>query len=85
MGVSLAPQRWQEWKEAHARQPITFNTFFTPADGVVAVEEAWAKQFSFGPILLTEVPISMAAPVEVAMAHPVTKAQLVWLHSSVWN
>ena len=67
MGVSLPTQQWQAWKAAHPHCPTTLKAFFTPADGVLAVEEAWATKFPFGPIVLSDVPIAEAAPVDAAL------------------
>jgi hypothetical protein len=67
MGVSLPAQQWQAWKAAHPHWPTTLKAFFTPADGLVAVEEAWATKFPFGPIVLSDVPIAEAAPVNAAL------------------
>src|ERR1041384_5366408 len=67
MGVMLTSPQWQVWKAAHPHQPLTLKAHFTPADGIVVVEEAWATQFSFGPLVLADIPMSVASPVDVAL------------------
>lgn len=64
-GVCLIPQQWQVWKTAHPQCPMTLTTFFTPADGLVVVKEAWATQISLGPLVFADVPLAQAAPVDV--------------------
>jgi hypothetical protein len=65
-GVTISPQRWSEWKAAHARQPRTIDSYYMPGAGIVVKEEAWAGEFNFGPLLLTDVPIMEANQVELS-------------------
>jgi hypothetical protein len=66
-GLSLSPERWKEWKEGHPDGAITFNIFYMPAEGVVAMEEAWADRFSAGSLLLTDVPVGQATRTEILL------------------
>ncbi len=58
MGIALSHQMWQTWKAAHPHQPMTLNSYYTLAEGLVATEEAWADRFRFGSLELTDVPIT---------------------------
>lgn len=57
-GVALPPREWHQWKEAHPHKPMTFEAFYTPGDGFVVREEAWANQISIGSFVMTGVPIT---------------------------
>ena len=69
-GIALAPQKWAEWKTAHPLRPQTLTAFFTPGSGIVVAEEAWAEQLLLGPLILTDVPVSEAAPTQAAFGSP---------------
>jgi hypothetical protein len=75
-GVALAPQRWQRWSVAHPHQPMTVNSFFTLGDNIVVNEEAWAERISFGPLVLTDVPVMEAPPYWVASGGPRSEGSL---------
>ena len=75
-GIALAPQKWSEWKTAHPLRPLTLNAFFMPGCGIVVAEEAWAEQLSFGPLILTDVPVSEASPTQAALGSPQFAATL---------
>jgi hypothetical protein len=62
MGVGLSPQDWQGWRFSHTNRPITLEASFTPGAGLLVKEEAWANRLSFGPLVLTEVPVTEAIP-----------------------
>lgn len=66
-GVSLPPERWSAWKKEHTNQPWTMKAFYMPADGVVAMEETWAEEISFGPLVLYKVPIMESTPSETLL------------------
>ena len=59
-GLKLAPELWNAWRKAHAQQPLTFNAYFTPSEGLVVAEVGWAGTFSLGALLLTGVPVEAA-------------------------
>jgi hypothetical protein len=67
-GVDLFPDQWQEWKTAHADQPVTLTDYYTGLngfDGVVVAEEGWAKTLAIGSLWLTNVPVTKAAKVDL--------------------
>jgi hypothetical protein len=66
-GVKLNPAKWREWKSSHPNQPTTLYAGFMPDAGIVVSEESWAKELSFGPVKLTEVPVMEANSVDVAL------------------
>ena len=63
-GVKLHPDKWKAWKTAHKNSPRTLDAYYAPATGLVVAEEAWAKELSFGPLTITEVPITEASKIE---------------------
>lgn len=69
-GVDLTPARWRSWKNQHPHQPVTLLAFITLADGLLVREEAWSDDLPIGPLVLTGVPVSEAAPMEVALGGP---------------
>jgi len=69
-GVRLAPEKWRKWKAAHPNQPVTLAAFYSPGAGLVVREEAWAKELSFGPLVLTDVPVMEAISTEIAHGSP---------------
>lgn len=64
-GLALPPRKWQQWRAAHPKAPLTFRPFFTPSDGFVVQPEAWAENISIGSIVLKGVPIIEATPAAV--------------------
>ena len=66
-GVAMSPQRWQAWKAAHTNEPATLMAGYMPGAGTVVVEENWARELTFGPLVLTEVPVMPANVAEQAM------------------
>ncbi len=67
LGVLLPPAPWQAWKAAQPPGAMTLKAFYTPADGIVVVEEGWAPHFSIGPLFFTGVPVAQAPPSDVAV------------------
>ena len=65
-GVSLSPKRWCKWRAAHSNESTTLDASYSPVEGLVVSEEAWAKELSFGPLTLTDVPAFAATSAEVA-------------------
>jgi len=65
MGVTLTPARWQEWRQAHPKEPVTMRAHYTPSTGPVAGEESWAHQLTLGPLVIHEVPVAEADPHEI--------------------
>jgi hypothetical protein len=59
-GVSLAPAKWREWRAAHPTAPITMDSYYDPAAGIVVREVAWAKELTLGPLTLTNVSVQEA-------------------------
>ncbi len=75
-GVALSPERWRAWRAAHANQPLTLLAGYMPGAGTVVTEETWAKELTFGPLVLTEVPVMPANVAEQAMGTPGFEASL---------
>jgi hypothetical protein len=59
-GVALSPAKWSLWKAAHTNAPTTLQAGYMPGAGTVAAEESWAREMAFGPLALTEVPVTAA-------------------------
>jgi hypothetical protein len=57
-GVSLSPRRWREWRAANPKQPATLSAVIMPGFGVSVKEQCWAKELAFGPLTLTNVPVT---------------------------
>jgi hypothetical protein len=75
-GVALSSERWRAWKAAHTNQPTTLLAGYMPGAGTVVMEESWAKELTFGPLVLTEVPVMLANVAEQAMGSPGFDASL---------
>jgi len=75
-GVALAPEKWSEWKAAHTNRPTTLMAGYMPGAGTVVMEECWAKQLIFGPLVLTNVPVMAANVAEQAVGSPGFEASL---------
>jgi hypothetical protein len=75
-GVALNPERWRTWTAAHTNQPTTLMAGYMPGAGTVVMEESWARELTFGPLVLTEVPVMIANVAEQAMASPGFEASL---------
>lgn len=75
-GVGLSGVKWREWKTAHPLQPLTVKAYFMPGAGVLVKEEAWARELTIGPLTITNVPLTEAPSVHVALAVPPFEASL---------
>jgi predicted aspartyl protease len=64
-GVLLNPNLWKKWKSSHKNWPMTMRTGFMFGSGISVAEEACAKEISFGPLTVTDVPVSEAFPTDV--------------------
>ena len=69
-GITVAPERWRSWKASHPNQPKTLLAYYEPTPGLVVAEEVWAKELSFGPFSITDVPIIEAHKEAVAAVGP---------------
>lgn len=69
-GVALAPSRWRKWKAAHGNQSFTLDSYFMPGAGLVVKEEMWASKLEFGPLVLTDIPVTEANAAQVALGGP---------------
>ena len=67
-GVSLPAQAWKAWKVANPREAVTLLAFSTPADGLVAKEESWAKRIALGSLVLSGVPVTEATATGLAVS-----------------
>ena len=61
-GVSLPKAKWVKWRKAHPGSAATLKTDYSFIDGFEIQTEAWAEKISFGPIVLTDVPIENEGP-----------------------
>jgi hypothetical protein len=62
-GVALSADHWKEWRTAHPQSPVTVHAYYTPGapgTGLVSGEQAWARNYSLGPLHLTEVPVEQS-------------------------
>jgi hypothetical protein len=75
-GVDLFPDQWQEWKTAHADQPVTLGSYYNASDGFVVTEEGWAKTLAIGSLWLTNVPIMKADKLDLLHGSTNTVAML---------
>lgn len=66
-GVMLIPQNWHEWRRVHKHQPATLNAYYTLGTGLIIAEEVWAKEFSFGSLILNGVPLMEDNSVNVSL------------------
>jgi hypothetical protein len=64
-GLSLAPEGWLKWKSKHPAQRLTIGEAYLPAAGPYLSEKSWAKRIVVGPLILKEVPVNEAHPVQV--------------------
>jgi hypothetical protein len=67
LGVKLNSKLWKEWKSSHTNPPTTLMANFNFSEGMVTSEEDWAKQISFGPLTLTEVPVMQASSIDLEL------------------
>ncbi|HXR08159.1 MAG TPA: PDZ domain-containing protein [Candidatus Acidoferrum sp.] len=75
-GVDLFPDQWQEWKTAHADQPVTIGSYYNASDGFVVTEEGWAKILAIGSLGLTNVPVMKADKLDLLHGSTNTVAML---------
>jgi hypothetical protein len=59
-GVALSADHWKEWRAAHTTSPVTIHAYYTPGAGLVTGEQGWARNYSLGPLHLTEVPVEQS-------------------------
>jgi tetratricopeptide (TPR) repeat protein len=65
-GVTLSPQRWQQWITAHPGRPRTLRSYNMFGAGNQLKEESWADEIALGSLVLTDVPVMEANSAEVA-------------------
>ena len=75
-GVGLPPMMWRAWKANHSDSQTTFLRYYIPATGEVVKEESWASEIAFGPLTLTEVPVTEASQTELDLGGPGYEATL---------
>jgi hypothetical protein len=63
-GVALSKQSWKLWKSKHPGAAMTLQCSWSPTDGFLVQEEAWADQITFGQITLLQVPVTSSWPSE---------------------
>ncbi len=66
-GILLNPDSWKKWKSSHENWPMTMRTGSMVGSGMSMTEETCAKEISFGPLTLTDVPISEAFPTDIVI------------------
>jgi len=64
-GLSLAPEGWLKWKSKHPAPRLTIGEAYLPAAGPYLSEKSWAQKIAVGPLILKEVPVNEAHPVQV--------------------
>lgn len=63
-GVQLSPGLWQSWRARHAELPHTVISTFSPAFGLVTMEQVLAERLEIGGLVLHHVLVSEAPPSE---------------------
>jgi PDZ domain len=66
-GISLNSREWREWTATHTNRLKTLTAYYTPGAGLQVREEVWAKEISFGRLILTDVSIHEASVDQVAI------------------
>jgi hypothetical protein len=59
-GLALPAGEWNRWRRTHPQIPVTVEAVFSPTDGFLVYEEAWADQISIGPITITGLPVAQS-------------------------
>jgi hypothetical protein len=67
LGIKLRPDLWQEWKSSHTNQPMTLTANYMWGPGLLVSEEMWAKKIAFGPLTLTDVPVTESSSVDLGI------------------
>jgi hypothetical protein len=62
LGVELPLSAWQLWKKLHPHSPMTLVTYYSPMNGFMVKEQAWADQVKIGSLVLKNVPVTMEPP-----------------------
>ena len=58
LGVALKPERWRDWRAAHARRPATLEAAYSPGEGLIVYEVSRAKEIELGGLRLADVPVT---------------------------
>lgn len=66
-GMSLNPREWRAWIETYLNRPKTICAYYMSGAGLLVQEETWAKEISFGKLVLRDVPLREANAAEIAM------------------
>ncbi len=66
-GVSLPKGEWVKWKKQHPQSATTLETSFSLTNGFEIQTEVWAEKISFGPIVLTDVPLADEGPKKTSL------------------
>lgn len=66
-GVKLNSAEWRRWKLSHKHEPTTLADGYEPGAGINVSEEQLAKEITFGPLTLTDVPVMEANSTDVAL------------------
>ena len=61
-GVQLSPALWQAWRARHTERPHTLISTFSPAFGLVTMEQVLADRIEIGGLVLHNVLVSEAPP-----------------------
>ena len=68
MGLALSPGQWQKWSKLHPHTPKTLVCYSMMGAGNVVKEESWADEIALGSLVLTDVPVVEANPMQIAGA-----------------
>ncbi len=63
-GIRLRPVVWGAWLSSHSNAPVSLSAGFNFGPGITSGKEAWAREFTLGPLKLTGVPITQANVVD---------------------
>lgn len=66
-GIALRSDIWRNWRLSHTNQPATLTEKYSWGPGKTVREEAWAKEITVGPLILTDVPVVEANSVDRSM------------------
>lgn len=69
-GIELPPEKWRAWKQAHPDAQMTIQAHGMVGQGIRAVEQSWADEFTVGDIVIKGVPIQEAAVAYLDNASP---------------
>jgi tetratricopeptide (TPR) repeat protein len=67
-GISLAPDLWNAWRDAHKHARGNHDISFMPGSGLGIGKTFWASRLEIGPLTWTNVPVQKANQTEMGIA-----------------